>query len=154
MERPSFPSQPASAYASSSSTNRNTIVPPRRETASAPIPSPTVQQGQFFAAFSSQPQSQQAPTSYPYQQQSPLYQNPQQQAPYTTQQSYGQAQQQQQQQQPAGQANYQYNPDRTGAGATAQETSGFIKDYALVAEAAKRAQMAVMMRDFGEVELR
>jgi len=72
-----------------------------------------------------------------------------------------QAQQQAQQQPPQPQpqtqspqiSNYRYAPERTGAGATAQETTTFIRDYALVAEAAKRAQMAVLMREMEGVEL-
>jgi len=48
---------------------------------------------------------------------------------------------------------YQYQPERTGAGATAQETASYIKDYALVAEAAKRAQMAVLARDMEGFQL-
>jgi len=68
------------------------------------------------------------------------------------------AQQQQQQAQQSQQlhvqpSTYHYSPDRTGAGATAQETSTFIGNYALVAEAAKRAQMAVLMREMEGVEL-
>jgi hypothetical protein len=64
-----------------------------------------------------------------------------------------QQQQQPQQSQPMQVSSYDYVPDRTGAGATAQETSSFISNYALVAEAAKRAQMAVLMRDMEGVEL-
>jgi hypothetical protein len=170
MERPSFPSQPASTYTSTSSTGSSSAPPPRRETASAPIPSPTIQQSHYFGSFAPQApsyeaQSQQQQSPYPYQQapspyqqtphyqQAPHYQLPQQQSSYPTQQSYGQ-EQQQQQDQSIRPTHYQYDPNRTGAGATAQETSGFIRDYALVAEAAKRAQMAVLMRDMGDVEIR
>jgi hypothetical protein len=59
----------------------------------------------------------------------------------------------QMQNQPMQISSFQYNPDRTGAGSTAQETTSFISDYALVAEAAKRAQMAVLMREMESVEL-
>jgi hypothetical protein len=61
------------------------------------------------------------------------------------------AQQQNQGQQTAG---YQYQPDRSGAGATAHETNSYIDQYALLAEAAKRAQMAVLERDLDGIELR
>ncbi|OQN95641.1 hypothetical protein B0A48_18240 [Cryoendolithus antarcticus] len=40
-----------------------------------------------------------------------------------------------------------------GNGAGAPETTPFLKDFNLVAEAAKRAQMACLMRDMGDVEL-
>lgn len=51
------------------------------------------------------------------------------------------------------QQSYEYRPDRTGAGTTAQETANLLNYNALVAEAAKRAQMAVLMRDMGEMEM-
>jgi hypothetical protein len=53
----------------------------------------------------------------------------------------------------SGQQGYRYVPDRAGAGSTAQETRSYIDNFALVAEAAKRAQMAVLMRDMEGVEL-
>jgi hypothetical protein len=53
----------------------------------------------------------------------------------------------------SGQQNYGYVPDRNGAGSTAQETRSYIDNFALVAEAAKRAQMAVLMREMEGVEL-
>jgi len=76
-------------------------------------------------------------------------------------QQYQQYQQQQQQQHAYQQhhqtqtdaGNYTYQPDRKGSGATAGETNSYINQYALVAEAAKRAQMAVLERDFGGVDL-
>jgi hypothetical protein len=51
------------------------------------------------------------------------------------------------------QQNYRYEPERGSAGTTAQETRSYIDNFALVAEAAKRAQMAVLMRDMEGVEL-
>ncbi|KAK8232537.1 hypothetical protein HDK90DRAFT_512451 [Phyllosticta capitalensis] len=54
---------------------------------------------------------------------------------------------------PARPAGLEYNPNREGAGRTAQETAAFLNEYSLVAEAAKRAQMAVLMRDMEAVEL-
>jgi hypothetical protein len=53
----------------------------------------------------------------------------------------------------SGMQNYTYPPERSNAGATAQETRNYIDQFALVAEAAKRAQMAVLMRDMEGVEL-
>ena len=50
-------------------------------------------------------------------------------------------------------ANYNYRPDRSGAGATAHETNSYINQYGLVAEAAKRAEMAVLERDLNGIEL-
>jgi hypothetical protein len=49
-------------------------------------------------------------------------------------------------------AGYNYQPDRTNAGHTAAETGQFLRDYNLVAEAAKRAQMAVLARDLDAME--
>ncbi|KAB2573802.1 hypothetical protein BFW01_g1009 [Lasiodiplodia theobromae] len=50
-------------------------------------------------------------------------------------------------------ASLEYQPNREGAGRTAQETVTYLNEYSLVAEAAKRAQMAVLMRDMEGVEL-
>jgi hypothetical protein len=74
-------------------------------------------------------------------------------APQYTQQQQQQQEGQQSQQSLVQPSSYHYSPDRAGAGATAQETSTFIGNYALVAEAAKRAQMAVLMREMEGVEL-
>ena len=49
---------------------------------------------------------------------------------------------------------YNCQPDRAGAGTMDQEIARYISEYGLVAEAAKRAEMAVMMRDFGGLDLR
>ncbi|KAM0719565.1 hypothetical protein Q7P37_003695 [Cladosporium fusiforme] len=46
----------------------------------------------------------------------------------------------------------QYNGQR-GDGGGAPATTPFLQDFNLVAEAAKRAQMACLMRDMGDVEL-
>ncbi|ORY13184.1 hypothetical protein BCR34DRAFT_453673, partial [Clohesyomyces aquaticus] len=60
----------------------------------------------------------------------------------------------QQQGQPAQQpGSYHYQPNREGAGRTAAETNNYLNDFALLAEAAKRAQMAVVMRDIEGMEL-
>jgi len=50
-------------------------------------------------------------------------------------------------------AQFQYQAERSAAAARAQETSSYIKDYGLVAEAAKRAQMAVLAREMESFEL-
>jgi len=76
---------------------------------------------------------------------------PQQQQP-----SYNQTQPAHQQQFSASeqrQATYDYRPNREGAGRTNGETKNLLSEYALIAEAAKRAQMAVLMRDMEGVEL-
>jgi len=40
-----------------------------------------------------------------------------------------------------------------GDGGGTPDTAPFLQDFNLLAEAAKRAQMAVLMRDMGDVEL-
>ncbi|KAF2015060.1 hypothetical protein BU24DRAFT_227753 [Aaosphaeria arxii CBS 175.79] len=61
---------------------------------------------------------------------------------------------QQHQQQPAvSPMDYSYQPNRQGAGQTAAETTNFLNQTGLLAEAAKRAQMAVVMRDIEGMEL-
>jgi hypothetical protein len=64
-------------------------------------------------------------------------------------------QQAQQQQKPPLQRHptFEYQPNREGAGRTAAETSNYLNQAALLAEAAKRAQMAVVMRDLDGMEL-
>jgi hypothetical protein len=64
--------------------------------------------------------------------------------------------QQAQQQQPTGpqrHPSFEYRPNREGAGQTAAETTNFLGQMALLNEAAKRAQMAVVMRDIEGMEL-
>lgn len=144
---------------------------------SAPLPSPTVSQPQqqYFnsmdastmqqrmwveqAAYQQRqaaPQAQQYTHRQAYQQQQYEQQYAQQQYAQQqyAQQQYVQQQHVQQQQQSGRVEGYQYQPDRSGAGATAQETAQYISDYGLVAEAARRAQMAVLMRDLEGVDLR
>jgi hypothetical protein len=68
--------------------------------------------------------------------------------------SYGGQQQSQQQMQPLQRhPTLEYQPNREGAGTTASETANFLSQAALLAEAAKRAQMAVVMRDLDGMEL-
>jgi hypothetical protein len=66
-----------------------------------------------------------------------------------------QPQQQQQPQMPPLQRHptFEYQPNRNGAGQTAAETANFLNQTALLAEAAKRAQMACVMRDLDGMEL-
>ena len=52
-----------------------------------------------------------------------------------------------------GQGHEDYRPNREGAGRTATETNNFLMAEALLAEAAKRAQMHVVMRDIEGMEL-
>ena len=51
---------------------------------------------------------------------------------------------------PQGQKQYAGQRGQDGG---APETAPFLNDFNLVAEAAKRAQMACLMRDMGDVEL-
>ncbi|KAF2269874.1 hypothetical protein CC78DRAFT_242535 [Lojkania enalia] len=127
--RPAFPplattpSARSSAYNSYSSTS--SLVSPSPASA-APLPSPTASHSHrqdFFGSLNQQQPSQQ------------------------TQQS------QQQNQTPQQPGNYHYQPNRDGAGRTAAETNNYLDQYSLVAEAAKRAQMAVLMRDVEGMEL-
>jgi hypothetical protein len=74
------------------------------------------------------------------------HQQQQQQMPQSPQ--IPQQQNVQQQQSP-----FNYQPNRDGAGRTAAETNQFLNHQALLAEAAKRAQMAVVMRDIEGMEL-
>lgn len=94
-----------------------------RQTSAAPLPSPTAQSSSTSQYFGS------------------LH-------PQTVHQAPSQPRPQQQTQQ-----SYEYRPDRTGAGTTAAETANLLNYNALVAEAAKRAQMAVLMRDLGDMEM-
>ena len=48
---------------------------------------------------------------------------------------------------------YEYQPNRQGAGATQSETAAYLNSAALLAEAAKRASIQVVMRDIEEMEL-
>jgi hypothetical protein len=125
-----------SAHSASSATgsDQSCSSPLDRHYSHAPLPSPTVSQGAFFGSLGQMSQQQML----------------------QLQQLQQLQQQQQQQQQSQGQqmAGYQYQPDRSGAGATAQETNSYINQYALLAEAAKRAEMAVLERDLDGFELR
>lgn len=64
-----------------------------------------------------------------------------------------QSQQQQRMQPPQRHPSFEYQPNRAGAGQTAAETTNYLNQAALLAEAAKRAQMACVMRDISDMEL-
>ena len=109
--------------------------------ASAPLPSPTLPQ-QSFASFHP------SHTQQSHTQQNQAYLAPPPQQPSQPQR---QLQQQQQQQQQGGVQNA-CEGQRGGRGGP-PETSPFLQDFTLVAEAAKRAQMACLMRDLEGCEL-
>ncbi|KAF1359790.1 hypothetical protein EJ07DRAFT_118933 [Lizonia empirigonia] len=48
---------------------------------------------------------------------------------------------------------HEYQPNRQGAGQTQNETTAYLNSAALLAEAAKRASIQVVMRDIEEMEL-
>lgn len=124
--------QSSSSLASLSSIQQSNAVPQsspnmlQQQTpwASAPLPSPSTQQPMSY--FGSLSQSQHAPTSHPGQQRVPQQYQAAPSGPY-----FGQR----------------------GDGRGVSETAPFLKDFSLVAEAAKRAQMACLTRDLGEVGL-
>ncbi|KAK3051558.1 hypothetical protein LTR09_007213 [Extremus antarcticus] len=143
-QRPSYPqattqsaSQPSSVFQSSASIStmnaghhysQQQQQPHMLQThqpgmASAPLPSPSASQPSAY--FGSI--SQQAPTSHPNQLQ--------------------------QQRIPQGQAGTGSYLGQRGDGGGTPETAPFLKDFNLVAEAAKRAQMACLARDMGDVGL-
>ena len=128
--RPPYPTLPTPASSSSSTSSsafQSTSSLPSLSApspASAPLPSPSAQQHSEPFFSSLGPQRPQ--------QLQELYQQPQSAT------------------QPL---SFDYRPNREDAGRTAAETKSLLSEYALVAEAAKRAQMAVLMRDMEGVEL-
>jgi hypothetical protein len=66
---------------------------------------------------------------------------------------YGALGQQQPRQQAQRHPSFEYRPNRDGAGQSASETTAYLNQAALLAEAAKRAQLAVVMRDIEGMEL-
>jgi len=88
-----------------------------------------MQQGEFFSSMTSQMSHQQ------------LLQLQQIQALQQAQQAQSNPQQ------------WNYQPDRSESGQTAQETSAYISQYGLLAEAAKRAQIACLERDLSGFDL-
>ena len=104
--------------------------------ASAPLPSPSASQPQaYFGAL--------APTSQPG-----MQAQQQQQMQQQMQQGHRYQAGQQQQGQMGGGSSY---VGQRGDGGGTPETAPFLKDFNLVAEAAKRAQMACLARDLGDV---
>jgi hypothetical protein len=158
LQRPQYPSlqtssqtsSPFHSYSSLSSvSSQGSLLSPNmpQNASSAPLPSPTVShQAQYFGSIHPQ-QTQQSQSHAQYAQQ---YAQQQQQHPHQQQQQPHNQQQEQQK----SMSGYHYQPDRAGAGQTAPETARYLGDFGLVAEAAKRAQMAVLMRDMEGVELR
>ncbi|KAF2102667.1 hypothetical protein NA57DRAFT_71655 [Rhizodiscina lignyota] len=126
---------------------------------SAPLPSPTAEQRPFFASLN--PASPQASTfqQIPSQQQGQMQY--QQQASYQTQAQMPQSPTVQQQSQASQQqavphqmqTGWNYVPNRQGAGTSNPETASFLRDYNLIAEAAKRAQVACMIRDLDAMDM-
>lgn len=136
LARPGLPPQTSSQFTTSHNTSAYqsyssmTSLSSSNSTASAPLPSPSSSyppQQSFFGSLN-QHEAQSQPQSQ-------------------TQQSTGQQQTQQ------GQSHEDYRPNREGAGRTATETNNFLMAEALLAEAAKRAQMHVVMRDIEGMEL-
>ena len=134
-----------------------TSIPPR--TSSAPLPSPTAQRPQFLSSFTTSSMASAASSSSSTStsafaaaasgssgQQPPQYQ-------YQTTGQSGMGNGQQVSESNGGYQHYTYAPDRGTSGSTAQETRTYIDNFALVAEAAKRAQMAVLMRDIDGMDL-
>ena len=132
--RQSAPTSPAFQSSSSSSSSISSIntavaqqssdMPPG--VVSAPLPSPSSSQPMsYFGSL-----AQQAPSSQASQQQ-----------------------QQQQQRIPQGQNVSGAYLGQRGDGSGAPETAPYLKDFSLLAEAAKRAQMACLTRDLGDVGL-
>lgn len=128
--RPPYPPLPAPVSSSSSTSSSafqstsNLSSLSALSPASAPLPSPSAQQHSEPFFSSLGPQRPQ--------QLQELYQQPQS---------------------PTQPLSFDYRPNREDAGRTAAETKSLLSEYALVAEAAKRAQMAVLMRDMEGVEL-
>ncbi|KAI9663698.1 MAG: hypothetical protein M1821_007188 [Bathelium mastoideum] len=153
----------SSLSSSASTATMPTFQPPldrNPSTASAPLPSPAnFHDHPHFASFPPGPAAQQ--TFYPQQQQQQQVNGAGSQQSYFPQQpSYftqPQANQMQaaahwQQQQQAQPQQYQQQGPQ-GSVMPQPETAPFLRDFTLVAEAAKRAQVACLMRDMEGIEL-
>ncbi|USP78415.1 hypothetical protein yc1106_05689 [Curvularia clavata] len=79
--------------------------------------------------------------------------SPQNQAYFGSLNQQSHQQQPQQRLQAQRHPSFEYQPNRAGAGQTAAETTNYLNQAALLAEAAKRAQMACVMRDLDGMEL-
>lgn len=170
--RPSYPTLASSSTSSAfTSSNSLTSLPSpsamsnqdQGEPHSAPLPSPTAEHRSFFGSLNptspltgtSQqipPQQQthnQRQTSYQAQSmpQSPMVQHHPQGPFQPPQQQHQQAVPQHMQ------TGWNYAPDRKGAGTTNPETASLLRDYNLLAEAAKRAQVACMIRDLDAMDM-
>lgn len=123
--RPAYAVLQSSNISHSSSYSSSSSLTSQSSTASAPMApsSSNAQYQQYYGSLNQQPQPQQ------------------------------QQQQQQRIQTPQRHPSFEYQPNRQGAGQTAAETARYLDQAALLAEAAKRAQMACVMRDIGEMEL-
>jgi hypothetical protein len=128
----------------------STMSTPRNQQSSArpafaPLQSTNSSHTSSYSSISSQSSTAPAPLSSPTSgQQNHFYSSMNQQ---TQQQQY------QQPQGPQRHPSFEYRPNRDGAGQTAAETTNYLSQMALLNEAAKRAQMACVMRDIGEMEL-
>ncbi|KAF3047082.1 hypothetical protein E8E12_011086 [Didymella heteroderae] len=120
------PLQSSSAQISSYSSS-SSLASPSPQSA-APLSSPTMTSAQQQYSFGS--------LNQPHQQQSQQQQS-QQHHPMQLQRH----------------PSYEYQPNRQGAGATQNETAAYLNSAALLAEAAKRASIQVVMRDIEEMEL-
>jgi len=105
--------------------SRSVTLPTPSSASSAPLPSPSTSRPPqaFFGSLNGQQQQQE-------QQQARSQMQPLQRYP-----------------------SFEYQPSREGAGRTAAETTNYLNQAALLAEAAKRAQLAVVMRDLDSMEL-
>ncbi|KAF2278795.1 uncharacterized protein EI97DRAFT_219677 [Westerdykella ornata] len=130
LSRPAFPPLQSSISTETPSRQSFSSTMSASSTTSAPLPSPSTscpqQQGFFGSLSQHQSQQRQQQQGQPQQSQSTHYVHPSQ---------------------------YHYQPDRQNAGQTAAETNSYLSQAALLAEAAKRAQMAVVMRDIEGMEL-
>lgn len=162
------PSQSSSAYTSSSSlaSMPSSDQPAHNEPfsqQSAPLPSPTTEQRQFFGSLNAPDTEQQKQMRYFTRSSNQMQQQQQQSVSQMASQQQQQPIQQQQQASGTGsasqpplqqmQTSFNYRPDRQDAGATNAQTMAMLADYNLIAEAAKRAQMACMIRDLDEMDM-
>ncbi|KAF2250880.1 hypothetical protein BU26DRAFT_517657 [Trematosphaeria pertusa] len=117
-------------------------------------PAASSQSSSVFQSYSSSKSSLASPSpasSAPLP--SPSAAHPQHQGFFASLNGQQEQQAQQQKQQPQRHPGFHYQPNRDGAGRTAAETTNYLNQAALLAEAAKRAQMAVVMRDIEGMEL-
>ncbi|KAH7050231.1 hypothetical protein B0J12DRAFT_90076 [Macrophomina phaseolina] len=139
QQRPSFPATGASqvSSASQSSSSLSTLATP----SAFAIPGAVLQQSQSHSAVPMPPSS-------------PVQQGHLFGSLHPENMTAAQVAQSQRPQPPATRStSWEYRPNRDDAGRTAQETMSYLNEYNLVAEAAKRAQMAVLMRDMEGMEM-